>query len=163
MMLGLAMMAVTLSSVAQSATSYQTALGIKFYPGAITLKHFLKREAAIEGQIAFWDFGTQITGLYEFHKDISDVQGLKWYIGPGAHIGFWNNHWRDYYYDYYRTHPYGGAYIGIDGIIGLDYKIQKAPINLSLDWQPAINFGSGPAYYGFYAGGGGLAIRYTFK
>ena len=27
--------------------------------------------------------------------------------------------------------------IGVDGVLGLDYKISGAPINVSLDWQPS--------------------------
>jgi hypothetical protein len=150
-------------SSSYSQSNYQTALGVKFYPGAITVKHFVQENAAVEGLAYFWYYGMRITGLYEFHKDINGVDGLQWYVGPGAHVGFWNNHWKDSYNNYYNTHPYSGAYLGIDGVLGLDYKISTAPINLSLDWQPAFNFGRGPAYYGFYSGFGGLAIRYTLK
>ncbi|GAC1427514.1 MAG: hypothetical protein NVS1B13_20260 [Flavisolibacter sp.] len=142
--------------------NYKTALGFKFYPGAVTIKHFLKDNAALEGLLYFWDYGTRIAGLYEFHGQIKDAAGLRWYAGPGAHIGFWNNTWRDHYYDYYYTHPYNRTYIGLDGVLGLDYKFKDAPINIGLDWQPSINFGNGPAAYGFYSGFGGIAIRYTF-
>jgi hypothetical protein len=139
--------------------SYQTALGIKFGDGgAVTLKHFLKQDAALEGIGHFWRYGGRITGLYEFHGDINGAPGLKWYVGPGAHIGFWNNKWKDRY-----GYGYSGSYVGIDGVLGLDYKFNGAPINMSLDWQPSFNFGDGPErYYGFYSSWGGFAIRYTF-
>ena len=127
---------------------YKTALGVKFYPGAVSLKHFVKPEAAVEGLGYFWNHGMRITGLYEFHHNINDVNGLKWYVGPGAHVGFYNNK----YYD-------GGTFIGIDGVIGLDYKFKGAPINLSLDWQPSFEFGDGAGFSGNW---GGLAIRYVF-
>ncbi|MBN8834395.1 MAG: hypothetical protein ABS68_12350 [Niastella sp. SCN 39-18] len=127
---------------------YKTALGVKFYPGAVSLKHFVKPTAAVEGLGYFWNHGMRITGLYEFHHNINDVNGLKWYVGPGAHVGFYNNK----YYD-------GGTFIGIDGVIGLDYKFKGAPINLSLDWQPSFEFGDGAGFSGNW---GGLAIRYVF-
>ena len=82
--------------------------------------------------------------------------GLKWYVGPGAHIGIYNDQYRNRYGDQYT----GGAFIGIDGVLGLDYKFDKAPINLSLDWQPSIEFGT---TNGFQPGWGGFGIRYTFK
>jgi hypothetical protein len=89
----------------------------------------------------------RITGLYEIHGPITGAKGLQWYIGPGAHIGFYN------------TKNGGGTFIGIDGVLGLDYKFNGAPINISLDWQPSFEFGDG---HGFAGSWGGLGIRYTF-
>jgi hypothetical protein len=134
-------------SKSYSSASYQTALGVKFYPGAISVKHFVNKQAAIEGLCYFWNRGTRITGLYEIHGDINGAPGLKWYVGPGAHIGFYN------------TKYGGGSSFGVDGVLGLDYKINSAPINLSLDWQPSFEFGDGRGFTGNW---GGFAIRYTF-
>ena len=131
-----------------SAQEYHTALGVKFYPGGITLKHFIKSKSALEGIGYFYNQGARITGLYEFHFDLAGVNHLMWYVGPGAHIGFYNSKY------------FGGrTTIGVDGVIGLDYKVAKAPLNLSLDWQPSIEFGDNN---GFAGGWGGLAIRFTF-
>lgn len=136
-------------------SNYQTALGVKFYPGAFTVKHFVKKNQAIEGLATFWRYGFRFTGLYEIHGNIEGAQGLKWYAGPGAHIGIWNGDWKNRY----PTRDDGVA-IGIDGVIGLDYKIKGAPLNFSLDWQPSFNF-TGYSY--FEAGWGGFAIRYCLK
>lgn len=158
-----AVLSTTLALAQPKGTSYKTAAGVKFYPGAITVKHFIKNKEALEGLAYFWSHGFRITGLYEFHGPINGAPGLKWYAGPGAHIGAWNARWRDEYRDYYNR-QYSRTYVGIDGVLGLDYKINGAPINLSLDWQPSFNLGNGPGeYYGFYSGFGGLGIRYTFK
>lgn len=129
--------------------SYTTALGVKFYPGAISLKHFINGNTALEGLGYFWERGVRITGLYEIHGNINDVAGLKWYIGPGAHVGF------------YDTKYGGGSSIGIDGVLGLDYKFKGAPINMSIDWQPSFEFGNNYGN-GFTGNWGGFAIRYTF-
>ena len=143
-------------SAQSKGSSYKTAVGVKFYPGAgITLKHFVKSNAALEGIGYFWRDGVRITGLYEFHGNINGAPGLKWYVGPGAHVGFWNNRYWDRYYPGYR----GGALVGIDGVLGLDYKFKGAPINMSVDWQPSFEFGN---YGGFSGDWGGFAIRYTF-
>jgi hypothetical protein len=136
-------------SSSSSSQSYTTALGVKFYPGAISIKHFIKDNQALEGLGYFWDKGFRITGLYEIHGDINGAPGLKWYVGPGAHIGFYNS-------------KYGGSSsVGIDGVLGLDYKIKSAPLNLSLDWQPSFEFGNKYGN-GFSGNWGGFAIRYTF-
>ena len=138
----------TVSVTRSSAQDYTTALGVKFWDGGgITLKHFFNEQNAGELIGYFWSQGARFTGLYEIHGDISNASGLRWYIGPGAHVGFYNSKYGD------------GAYFGVDGVLGLDYKFNNAPINLSLDWQPSIEFGSGR---GFYGGWGGLGVRYTF-
>ncbi len=137
-------------------SSYKTALGVKFYPGgAITLKHFTKSNTAIEGLAYFWGDGFRLTGLYEFHGNIEGAKGLKWYVGPGAHVGFWNNSYWKRRYPGYRSE----TLFGIDGVLGLDYKFKGAPINMSVDWQPSFEFGD---YGGFNGNWGGFAIRYTF-
>jgi hypothetical protein len=135
-----------------NSSSYRNALGVKFYPGGITYKHFFSGGNNAGELIGyFWNRGFRITGLYEIHGNIEGAAGLKWYIGPGVHIGF---------YDYYnRNNHIDGTYFGVDGVLGLDYKFNGAPINMSLDWQPSFEFGD---YVGFAGGWGGLAIRYTF-
>jgi hypothetical protein len=135
-------------------SAYQTAIGVAVYPGAITLKHFLQENRAVEGLAYFWDDGIRFTGLYEFHGDISGIEGLKWYAGPGAHIGFWSDQWK-------KDNPekQGGVSIGIDGIGGLDYKFRNAPINIFVDWQPSFSFVGNNYFEGSW---GGTGIRYTF-
>lgn len=128
--------------------SYRTALGVKVWDGGgISIKHFTNNTAALEGIGYFWNNGFRITGLYELHYPIAGAPGLKWYIGPGAHVGFYNAKYGD------------GTFVGIDGVLGLDYKFNRAPINMSLDWQPSFEFGDGRGFAGSW---GGLGIRYTF-
>ena len=62
---------ICLSAKAQSIGSdYKTALGVKFYPGAISIKNFFKPNKAIEGLAYFYADGVRFTGLYEIHGDI---------------------------------------------------------------------------------------------
>jgi hypothetical protein len=135
-------------SKSANSSSYRTALGVKVWDGGgISLKHFFTGNNAGELIAYFWGHGARFTGLYEIHGDFNGAPGLKWYIGPGAHIGF------------YDTNHGDGAYAGIDGVLGLDYKFKGAPINMSIDWQPSFEFGDGRGFYGNW---GGLGIRYTF-
>src|SRR5262249_27651905 len=95
-------------------SSYRTALGVKFYPGGITINHFFQENRALEGIGYFWGHGFRFTGLYEIHGDINGAPGLKWYVGPGAHIGVYNDGWyRDGHY--YKD---GDLSLGIDGVLG---------------------------------------------
>ena len=135
-------------------SDYKTALGVKVYPGAVSVKHFFKTNTAIEGLGYISSNGFRLTGLYELHNYLGNVEGLKWYIGGGGHMGIWSDTWKTKY-----PAREGGLSIGIDGVIGLDYKIPGAPLNLSFDWQPSFNV----IGYNYFEGGwGGLGIRYTF-
>jgi hypothetical protein len=143
---------ISFAQKSNNSSSYTTALGLKLFDGAgISVKHFIKDNVALEGVGYFWNRGTRITGLYEFHFDIESVEGLKWYVGPGAHVGFYNTK--------FRGVGNNSTFVGIDGVLGLDYKFSGAPINLSLDWQPSFEFGEDRGFIGSW---GGLAVRYTF-
>lgn len=131
-------------SMSSGGSDYTTALGIRIgYPFGVSLKHFVAPHGAVEGILGF-GYGFNLTALYEYHGDISGASGLKWYAGGGLSFYSWRN--------------YGGS-LGVVGILGLDYKIPSAPIDLSLDWMPGVYF---TGFNGFEAGGGGLGIRYTF-
>lgn len=136
------------SSNAQS--TYTSSVGVKFSPGTITYKHFIADRYALEGLAVFNRFGTRFGGLFEIHKQLEAVEGLNWYFGPGTHLSFFN------------SKSGGSVTVGIDGVVGLDYKFPRLPLNLSLDWQPYLQFGN---YYGngFEGNSGGIAIRYTIK
>ena len=130
--------------------TYKTALGVKVWDGGgISFKTFIVPNNALEVIGYFYRYGSRITGLYEIHGNIEGAPGLKWYAGPGLHLGFYDKK----YYNGDR------AVVGIDGVLGLDYKINKAPFNISLDWQPSFEFADNRGFAGSW---GGLGIRYTF-
>ena len=129
LLIALTMLNITISNAQSSSSNsstYTTALGVKFYPTGVTLKHFISDNHALEGLGYFYNYGFRITGLYEIYGDINNARGLRWYIGPGAHVGFYN------------TKYGGGSIAGVDGVLGLDYKVTNAPLNLSLDWKPSF-------------------------
>lgn len=136
------------SLIAQdNSSTYSTAVGVKIYPGSISVKKSIDGSKYVEGLAAFWNKGFRATALLEFHNDFNNAPGLRWYYGAGAHLGFYNS--KNYN---------GSTLIGIDGVLGLDYKINGAPLNISLDWQPSFEFGNGTGFEGW----GGLGIRYAF-
>lgn len=134
-------------------SEYRTAVGVKVYPGSISVKHFVRDNTALEGLLSFWRYGFRFTALYEYHDDIDGAPGLKWYVGPGAHLGFYNDKWNRVYVDEDNRLD-----LGVDGVIGLDYKINGAPLNLSLDWQPSFTILTDPKFRSW----GGLGVRFTF-
>jgi len=130
-----------------TSSEYRTAVGVKMYPGSISFKLGLDDSRYLEALGAFWNKGFRTTVLYEIHNPLLNTSGLRWYYGAGAHVGFYNS-------KYYR----GSSLIGIDGVLGIDYKVQGAPLNLSLDWQPSFEFGDGSGFEGW----GGIGVRFTF-
>jgi len=49
--------------------------------------------------------------------------------------------------------------MGLQGVVGLDYKFSGLPINLSLDWKPELNMIDN---INFEPAALALSIRFTF-
>ena len=138
---------------------YSTGIGLRagMHPG-ITVKHFFKGDAAIEGILHTRPkyHGWILTGLYEKHATAFNTEKLKWYYGLGAHVGHFGHGWyKDRWGDYYERNT---ITVGIDGILGLEYFIGDIPFTVGLDVKPyfdIINPG-----WGYWDGA--LSVRYTF-
>jgi len=138
-----------------NAQDYNTGIGLRGgYFNGFTIKHFISSKSALEGIFDSRWRGFQATGLYEVHNQAFNAPRLKWYIGFGGHVGFWNG-------DYATWGDYGTNYTvaGIDGILGLEYSFREIPINLGIDWKPSLNI---IGYSGFWGDGGAFSVRYIF-
>lgn len=131
------------------AQDYKTGLGVRLSTAgavvnnAVSLKHFLNEKSALEVLFAFGD-PTALGVLYEVHKPLQNTEGLKWFYGGGAYIGF--------------SKP--DPLLGAQGVVGLDYKFTNLPLNLTLDWKPELNL---TPDINFEASAIGLSIRFTFN
>lgn len=131
-----------------SSTSYKIAAGIRVWDGlSLNLKSFGRKEKLATELIVFFYQGLiTITGLTEFHGDISANGELKWYAGGGSHVTFYERGL--------------GSPLGFDIVLGLDYKFKKFPINLAVDWQPSFELYKSNSE--FKRKWPGFAVRYTF-
>lgn len=128
--------------------SYKSAVGVKFWPFAANFKTFVgTRDRAIE-VLAYFNDGFRVAGLYEFHTDLTTQGNLKLYAGFGGHAGYYN-----------KSGEKEGLSLGLGGAVGLDYKFNKLPLDLALDWQPSFEFVTPKT--GFQGGRGGLAVRFA--
>ena len=139
--------------------SYKTALGLRLNGGAgISVRHFLNPKHALEGILYTRWRGTNITGLYTVNTPVFDEPGFNFFIGAGGHIGFWNRStnpwWRDEDFDGRTT------VVGIDGQLGLEYTFSEIPLNLGIDWKPAVNL---VGVQNFWGSDLALSVRYTFR
>jgi len=148
------------AQTSQNSTTYQTAVGLKFggYENGPSIKYFVDNSVSLEGVLGFRAHGVVITGLYEFNLPAFNVAGLDFYYGAGVHIGSEGA-------GVYRTiggnsQVYTSTHIllGVDGVIGLEYKIPQAPIAISLDLDPRAELATGP----FFDIAPGLGVKYTF-
>ena len=156
-----------LSTQMGNAQPYATGLGFRLggISSGITVKHYVNSNSALEGILSFGRHAFLITGLYEKHQPFPNAEGLSWFYGGGAHVGFFSSG-HPYSYFYYKTHgdkvkvyEYSDnkLSLGADFIIGLDYKFNNAPVNLSLDVKPFIDLI--PGVYGYWEGA--LSVRFT--
>ena len=145
----------TIKSRTSYEKAYNSAIGVKMYPSAVTYKNFIRTNKAVEALGYFSLDGFRATVLYETYAPIEGNENLSWYVGYGGHLGIWSETWK-------KNNPdhTAGIAVGVDGILGLDYKVKTAPLNISVDWQPSFNF-VGSSY--FESGWAGIGIRYTFQ
>lgn len=149
-----------------SGQDYRNAIGVRLggLTSGLTYKH-VGQSGGFEGLLSFSHRAFVITGLYEKHNDISNAPGLRWFYGAGGHIGFFqyggyyywvNKHGRFVYVDGYDGPS--RTVLGLDAILGLDYKFNGAPFDISLDIKPFVDFWGGA--YGYFDGA--LSVRFTF-
>jgi hypothetical protein len=119
----------------------QDLIGVRLgWFSGVTYQHYMESNTSLEFIGQFTRGGYNFTGLYEIHNPIPNADGLNFYYGAGGHVGFY----REKRYDLYRNRYNGsGSVIGLDGIIGLEYFFKPIPLQLSLDYKPALNFGGG--------------------
>lgn len=140
-----------------NAQDYRTGIGFRGgFTNGLTIKHFVTSSSALEAIVGSRWKGIELTGLYEIHGRAFHTERMKWYIGFGGHIGFWNG---DNTSSYWGNAGTSYTVIGVDGILGLEYNFVEIPFNIGLDWKPAFNF---IGYSGIWVDGGAISIRYIF-
>jgi len=143
---------------------YRNAFGVRIgETSGLTYNHIFGGGNAVEGILDFSPYTVGITGLYEKYLN-TGVAGLNLYLGGGAHINSGNNRTRTYYF--YRGVQYvyvdqpNYSAVGVDGIVGIEYKFKPVPIALSLDVKPYFEGGNYGYNYFAVDPGVGFKIKY---
>jgi hypothetical protein len=132
---------------APTSPGYKMGLGVRLSSNAaavnnsITFKYFLNQQTAVEALLSFGD-PVAVGLLVEKHKPIFG-NGFNWFYGGGGYVGFG-----------------GTRNAGLQGVLGLDYKIPSIPFNLSLDWKPELNLAK---EFSFEPAALGISARFTLK
>lgn len=146
-----------INTAGAQATTYRTALGVRLSSSnalqnnSISFKQFITDRSAIEALFTFGD-PLALGAMLELYKPLA-ADGLSWFYGGGGYIAFVKK--LNTTTQKETTDPNFGA----QGVIGLDYKFNNIPLNISLDWKPELNIVNDinfePAAVGFTA-------RFTF-
>ena len=138
----------TTQSYAQA--NYKTAAGltVDFGTGITlvgpTVKHFFQENHAGQFEVLFGNNYTVIEAFYQYHGQIDNAAGLKWYAGVGPGVGLYD----------------GGSDFLLRPLGGLDYKINNVPLDFSFDWRPILTFYDGGS--DFEPARFSLGFRYAF-
>lgn len=140
---------------------YKSAVGARLgSPISASYKTFISEKGAIEGYVGLRSYGFgswfNVSGAYQVHNPISDVDGLQWYYGGGVSVFFWN------YDNVFADSGFSSTSFGLQGYLGLDYAFDDIPLNLSLDWIPTFFIGD-LNINSFGAGYGSLGVRYILS
>jgi hypothetical protein len=145
--IGIALVLSLVAAVSVHAQDYKMGLGIRLSSNApivnhsISFKYFFGRKTAVETLLSVTD-PIALGVLIEQHQPLKTA-GFTYFYGGGAFLGF--------------DSP---APFGLQGVLGLDYKFQTLPFNLSLDWKPEINLGPD---FSFEPAALGISARFTFN
>lgn len=144
---------------------YTKAIGLRAgETSGITYKQFFTPVEAFEGILGLWPNAIGITGLYEKYVPFGSVSGLNWYFGGGAHLSigtgklFYFEREGSRYYSYRSKYP--GLAVGVDGLVGIEYKLPKAPFAISFDIKPFLEVNNGGVLYTSFDPGLGIKVAF---
>jgi len=119
-------------------------LGVRIgWGGELSYQHPFGEKNRLELDLGMYSFegGFSLAGVYHW---VNQLQGdFNWYIGVGAGIGSWEDHFR----------------LSALGQFGVEYNFPGAPFQISLDWRPGLLI---VPEIGFWSSSIGLGIRYRF-
>lgn len=166
-----ALISISLSLTAQQRVG--TSIGLRFgSPTSLSAKHFITNEGAIEVMAGVRPYFTRsysnsfLGAAYQHHMPLdlgdADFDALHWYVGAGGSFEFWNYN-DDFFLGGARLRgDYSDVTIRASGYLGLQYALDEAPIEFTVDWSPSFVVGDTPfnrLRFGFYT----LGVRYILK
>lgn len=136
-----------LIATSANAQDYKAAIGVRFSSksalvnNSVSLRYFFSDKTAAEGLITF-NSPFALGLLIEQYKPLL-TNHFKYFYGGGFYGAF-----------------SGSRRAGLQGIIGLDYKVPVIPLNFSIDWKPELTF---TKEFSFEPETLGLSVRFTLK
>jgi hypothetical protein len=145
-------------SAQSKGSTYKAAIGLRAgETSGLTFKIHTNPGSGLEFIAGLWDNWFSLTGLYEKNAPAFNLNGMEWYYGGGGHLAFAADNYYHEGHSYTRAEAYA---LGLDGIVGLEYKIPEIPFAISLDIKPLIEI-DGNGYF-FFAFDPGFGLKFTF-
>lgn len=145
------------STMAVYSQSFNSAIGVRggFFNG-VTYKQFMSGSDAFELIASTHYRGVLVAGMYQRHTNAFDAPGLYWYYGVGAHVGVYERR----YSPWFSSNQTGSfSTLGVNGVIGLEYKIDDIPVTIGVDLTPAFNI---IGHTGLWFNSG-ISLRYILR
>ncbi len=131
----------------------------------LTYKKFFNEAQAFELLLGGRHGGMHVTGTFQFNKplNLSKNETFFLYYGGGAHLGFQDYQTKilDDFNGGYRYENQTYFAMGIDAIMGMEYRLLTAPITIGLDLKPYFTF-IGFRYTNANFWDMSLSVKYTF-
>ncbi len=111
------------TAVAQ-AQDYRWGIGVRggVECTGIAFKYNFDPANSIDAMLALIPRNANLFALYERHIPVI-AEGFRFFYGGGANLGSWKDKFT----------------FGIDGVVGLEYKIKPIPLALAIDYKPFWN------------------------
>jgi hypothetical protein len=140
---------------------YEWSLGVRAgTPLQISAKHFLNKGLCLEGMLGYYSFNSEIHwrmagAALQFHFPFPESRNLTFYAGGGFSVHNWV--WKHSI----NGRAYPKTVFGAFTQVGVEYKMKKVPLALSVDWMPiyqaaGYDQGLGIAY-------GAIGIRFILR
>ncbi|CAM3382960.1 hypothetical protein POKO110462_00150 [Pontibacter korlensis] len=112
-------------SITAEAQKYRTAAGVRLESDrfGVSVQQKLHEKGTLEGIVQVGSREYSGTVLYEWHRPILGKR-FNYYLGAGGHVGNLKD---------------SGVFTGVDGILGIEYKVNGLPFLLSADIKPAVH------------------------
>ena len=152
-------------STAAFSQFYNKEVGLRGgYSSGITFRINLEESVSYEAQLNYRDNGGIFTVYRQQHMEMGMDKLGNWEFlyGFGLHLGFYNT---DTYKILNREIYYGSTIftpaIGMDGYLGIDYKLVDIPMSFGISFQPFMEL-SMKQVFGINLWDFGFHVRYMF-
>ena len=130
------------------------------YSGGITFRVNLEEDLSYEAQLCYRDQGAILTMFRQQHNEMGMDRLGNWEFlyGFGVHAGFYfTDRYKILFREIYFGREIFTPVVGMDGYVGIDYKLVDLPISFGVSFQPHMElslkqvFGINFWDFGFHA------------
>ncbi|MES2649941.1 MAG: hypothetical protein V4717_23895 [Bacteroidota bacterium] len=148
-----------ISQRAKKPNPYRFGVGAGYYPNlkepyAVDLKFYTKSGNAFEVIGYNLEKSYRLTALFNPYFTLSRDGKLRLVVGPGVHVGVWKDEFKT---NNSTTNPI----LGLDGILGVEYRVPKLPLSFQLHFQPSADIAGNNEYFYDSKWLGGI-VRFVF-